>query len=714
MATSSVPKTPKSATFQALSKLHLSKLASKVRVLLRIRPLLASEIAAKDKIPIPCISVLNPDRDSSQEVTVLIKDQETSRNECYKLDSFFGEGENVGLIFQKEVSPVIPGIFHGCNATIFAYGATGSGKTYTMQGTDEHPGLMPLAMSTILSMCKNMGGLVEISYYEVYMDRCYDLLEPKAKEISVLEDKDGRVQLKGLSKVPVHSMSEFHEIFSSGIQRRKVAHTGLNDVSSRSHGVLMIVVSSCNDGSKSVVTGKLNLIDLAGNEDNRRTCNEGIRLQESAKINQSLFALSNVIYALNNNEPRVPYRESKLTRILQDSLGGTSRALMIACLNPVSYQEAVHTVSLAARSRQIVNFVSSAQKQDTPKMKVDMEEKLRAWLESKGKTKSIQRIRTPCSPFLGRTPTPINSLKKPNSCQSSAKTTAYHGVSNAKARKLFDSEALITNAVEESFSSNALVSEDSGISNKEESFDQIEESKDCSHATAHDDVLTIPKDESCEDHMSTLYFVDQLKRDDTAFLHKTENENDKDTRGKPSTCLPDECLDKENMITLSSNFRVSPPISERIRALQNSLRKVLSPIHSNTNTTPCKDLSSNDRICLVLLDPRTPQTPYIVNCDHDENFEVNDTPLDKFNARSSSLKSSLIEEYLAFLNTARREELLALKGIGQKRADYIIHLRETTPQPLKSLSDLENIGLSSKQVHHMFRSAAKEIFTDMS
>lgn len=159
----------------------------------------------------------------------------------------------------------------------------------------------------------------------------------------------------------------------------------------------------------------------------------------------------------------------------------------------------------------------------------------------------------------------------------------------------------------------------------------------------------------------------------TAFLHKTDNENDKDTRGQPSTFLPgfyknlwilsvihvtlsvrhprkikrtlnsviscaDACLDKENIITLSSNFRVSPPISEKIRALQNSIRKVLSPIYSNTNTTPCKDLSSNDRICLVLLDPRTPKTPHVLNCDHDENFGVNDTPLDKFNAQSSSLK----------------------------------------------------------------------------
>ncbi|KAJ0962096.1 hypothetical protein J5N97_029924 [Dioscorea zingiberensis] len=158
-----------------------------------------------------------------------------------------------------------------------------------MQGTEEEPGLIPLAMPTILSLCRGSEGLVEISYYEVYMDRCYDLLEPKTNEILPMDDKEGRVQLKGRSWVPVHSMDEFTEVFSTGIQRRKVAHTCLNDVSSRSHGVLAIVVSN------GAVRGKLNLIDLAGNEDNKRTGNEGIRRMERVKINQSLLALSNVI-----------------------------------------------------------------------------------------------------------------------------------------------------------------------------------------------------------------------------------------------------------------------------------------------------------------------------------------------------------------------------------------------------------------------------------
>ncbi|KAJ8899914.1 hypothetical protein K2173_019618 [Erythroxylum novogranatense] len=624
-------KTPKSSLkYSAPGKLRES--INKIRVVIRIRPFLPQEISANDVFPISCVSVLERDCDSRDEVTVLLKDPDTSRNECYELDSFFGQdANNVNLIFQREVSPLVPGIFRGWNATVFAYGSTGSGKTYTMQGTNELPGLMPLSMSKILSMCEQMGSTAEISYYEVYLDRCYDLLELKAKEIVILDDKDGQIHLKGLSRVPVSSLSEFEEVFSCGIQRRKTAHTGLNDVSSRSHGVLVISVSTpIGDGSGTMVTGKLNLIDLAGNEDNRRTCNEGIRLIESAKINQSLFALSNVIYALNNNKPRVPYRESKLTRILQDSLGGTSRALMVACLNPGAYQESVHTVSLAARSRHISNFVGSAQKIETPKVKVDMEAKLRAWLESKGKTKSLQRVEAVTS-------FPESSAKKLNYHSSAKpKVNTYRSTSNIKERTI---RVPFRN----------ILLDDGGLT------------------------------DSC------LHSLDFAAEDNT------------EEEGASSAEITVESTTHVHVQWSNQDEKVSPA-SEKRKTLESPLRKVLSPVDTNRNVL-------TDHKCPPEL--KTPTAMVSKTCLNGRSSTTG-TPLNKFNVISSSLKSSLMQGYVDFLNSANREQLMELKGIGPKYAEYIIELRETSP--LKSLRDLAKIGLSTKQVYNIFNQAARGIF----
>ncbi|KAH7672747.1 Plus-end-directed kinesin ATPase protein [Dioscorea alata] len=681
-----------------MAKSHQHSVASQVRVVLRVRPFLPCETQSKEKGAVPCVSVLDSENDTGEEeVTVHLKDQWTSRNECYKLDAFFIQENSVDEIFKSEVSTVIPGIFRGLNATIFAYGATGSGKTYTMQGTEEEPGLIPLAMSSILSMCRGSECSVEISYYEVYMDRCYDLLEPKTKEILPLDDKEGRVQLKGLSWVLVHSMDEFNEVFSTGIQRRKVAHTGLNDVSSRSHGVLTIAVSN------GAVRGKLNLIDLAGNEDNRRTGNEGIRLMESAKINQSLLALSNVIYALNNNEPRVPYRASKLTRVLQDCLGGTSRALMIACINPSSYQEAVHTVSLAARSRQVVNYVDGAKEKETPTVKVDMEAKLRLWLESKGKSKSINRMNGPCSPFFGRTPNSTLYHKKAGSIQSSARTKASeNGVFESKGRRLFDS-ALSTTAA------NEVVVQDVA------SVDTMPLVKEATEGCElHDNAVRgLPLDDAMS-HYSPTKSIASLQISDKSevppnTLRKVLSpiSNNITPNKHPASDLLDTHSFKNELNSPVHQNPGTPLIRKsQLQELQKSLQKVLSPVLNNSAQN--ENLMSN-KICVVLLDPNAPKTPHVILSDHDK-VGMDNSPLGKFNASNSNLKESLVQEYLDFLNVASKEQLMKLKGIGEKRAENILQLREHSPKPLKSLSDLEKIGLSSKQVCGLLRGHAREMF----
>ncbi|KAI4987972.1 hypothetical protein ZWY2020_029602 [Hordeum vulgare] len=217
-------------------------------------------------------------------------------------------------VFDQEVGALIVGIFEGIKATVFAHGATGSGKTYRMQGRDDLPGLIPLSVVTILAQCTGTCCSVEISYYE-----------PKSRQIMALDDKLGNLQLKVLAWAPVRSAEEFQEIYLIG-------------------------------------------------------------------INSLLFALSNVISAIKkNNESQVPYKESKLTLILQDSLGGNSRVVMITCVyryllisfhlsqNPLEYQEALHTINMAARSGHMMTSLRQATK-------------LQLWLESKGKTKSAHMM----------------------------------------------------------------------------------------------------------------------------------------------------------------------------------------------------------------------------------------------------------------------------------------------------------------------------------
>ncbi|XP_042054170.1 kinesin-like protein KIN-10B [Salvia splendens] len=617
---------------------HQSISIAQVRVIVRLRPFLPHEISSRNGRPISCVSLQESEASSSNEVTVLLKDQETSRNECFNLDGFFGQDyNNVGQIFDREVRPLIPAIFQGYNATIFAYGATGSGKTYTMQGSDLLPGVMHLAVASILSDCKCTGSSVAVSYYEIYLDRCYDLLDPKEKEIMVLDDKDGQMHLKGLAQMEVDSTSKFHEIFNSALQRRKVVCTDLNDASSRSHGVLVITVSTpCHESTKKSVTGKLNLIDLAGNEDNRRICNEGIRLQESTKINQSLFALSNVIYALNNSKQRVPYRDSKLTRILQDSLGGTSHALMVACLNPGEYQECVHTVSLAARSRQVSNFVCPAHKKADSNMKVDMAAKLQAWLESKGKMKGGRKIFN--SPFYSRSPCSVKPVRKFSTFTPSTKAVRNN--------------ELVLDSKERSSCKTGKKLFQGGVYT-----DYKREVENLSAAETNQDKLSVPVS------------VDASKS------------NPADEHVKETTT--------NKSVDASGQLQEN----EKIEALEKPYRKVLSPIHSNI-----------ERSHFVSSDPKTP-TLRAVTCNRENSIHEYGTPLDKITSRSSSLKTSLLQDYIEFLNTASSEELMELKGIGQKMANYIIELRETSP--LKSLGDLEKIGLSSKQVHNMFGRAAR-------
>ncbi|KAI4877677.1 hypothetical protein NFI96_021216, partial [Prochilodus magdalenae] len=260
------------------------------------------------------------------------------------------------------------GVTEGYNGTIFAYGQTGSGKSFTMQGVPEPPaqrGVIPRAFEHIfetIQCSEDTKFLVRASYLEIYKEEIRDLLGKDSKQkLELKEHPEQGVYVRDLSMHTVHSVGECERIMELGWRNRSVGYTLMNKDSSRSHSIFTIHLEICNtdaSGEDHLRAGKLNLVDLAGSERQSKTGATGERLQEATKINLSLSALGNVISALvDGRSKHIPYRDSKLTRLLQDSLGGNTHTLMVACLSPAdnNYEESLSTLRYANRAKSIQN-----------------------------------------------------------------------------------------------------------------------------------------------------------------------------------------------------------------------------------------------------------------------------------------------------------------------------------------------------------------------
>eukprot|EP00608_Synchroma_pusillum_P000294 CAMPEP_0198443994 /NCGR_PEP_ID=MMETSP1452-20131203/70379_1 /TAXON_ID=1181717 /ORGANISM="Synchroma pusillum, Strain CCMP3072" /LENGTH=518 /DNA_ID=CAMNT_0044164645 /DNA_START=66 /DNA_END=1620 /DNA_ORIENTATION=- len=258
----------------------------------------------------------------------------------------------------------------GFNGTCLAYGQTGSGKTHTMMGTPEDAGVIPRLcheLFTRVSGTPSMTYGVVATYVEVYNDQIIDLLSPRdanAGRPAIREDPSRGIFLEGVANAPVANVDGVAEVLREGTARRTVGETKMNAASSRSHAILTLEISGRkveDDLGVSTTTAKLHLVDLAGSERAHRTGASGDRLKEGAKINQSLSALGTVINALTSGGSRthVPYRDSKLTRLLQDSLGGNSFTVIIACVGPGASDrsETLSTLRFASRAKKIRNQV---------------------------------------------------------------------------------------------------------------------------------------------------------------------------------------------------------------------------------------------------------------------------------------------------------------------------------------------------------------------
>ncbi|XP_026659921.2 kinesin-like protein KIN-8B isoform X3 [Phoenix dactylifera] len=308
--------------------------------------------------------VLDPDLSKDY----LERIQNRSKERRYSFDHVFAPGCTNADVY-RNISSTIAGVIQGLNATVFAYGSTGSGKTYTMAGTRKDPGLMVLSFHTIFDLIKKDESSdnfeVSCSYLEVYNEVIYDLLEKSSGHLELREDPEHGIVVAGLRRIKVQSADKILELLNVGNSRRKTESTEANATSSRSHAVLEITVKrkQKTQYKSQILCGKLALVDLAGSERASETHSGGQKLRDGANINRSLLALANCINALGKQQKKglayVPYRNSKLTRILKDGLSGNSQTVMVATISPADdqYIHTVNTLKYADRAKEIKTHV---------------------------------------------------------------------------------------------------------------------------------------------------------------------------------------------------------------------------------------------------------------------------------------------------------------------------------------------------------------------
>ncbi|KAK9531294.1 hypothetical protein VZT92_010727 [Zoarces viviparus] len=343
-----------------------NKSSESVKVVVRCRPLNRKE---ESNGPAGCI--VQMDLRLGQVILRNPRAPASEPQKTFTFDAVYDANSKQGDLYDESVRPLIDSVLAGFNGTIFAYGQTGTGKTYTMQGAwmdPEKRGVIPNAFDHIFTHISRSQSdkqyLVRASYLEIYLEEVLDLLDPNhgnARALELRESPESGVYVRDLTSCVCKSIKEIEEVMNVGNQARAVAATDMNEHSSRSHALFLITVECSQpgpDGRKHIRVGRLNLVDLAGSERQAKTGVQGERLKEAAKINLSLSALGNVISALaDGRSGHVPYRDSKLTRLLQDSLGGNAKTVMVATLGPAPqhYDETLTTLRYANRAKNIQN-----------------------------------------------------------------------------------------------------------------------------------------------------------------------------------------------------------------------------------------------------------------------------------------------------------------------------------------------------------------------
>ena len=336
---------------------------SSITVAIRIRPLNKNELEIS---PVEGVKIINTfSLLVSTESSINNKKSNQIKEKQFFFDYVFDKTSSQQKIYENTTKNLLSGLIDGFNATVFAYGATGSGKTYTMLGTSKEMGIMPRSVSDlfkILNNYKNKDYKIEVSYIEIYNEIIRDLLA-EGNMIDLHEDPVKGVVLLGVREIEVENTENFYDVLFSGNKRRTTRSTNNNETSSRSHAVLRIILDNKDINSNDIVTGKFILVDLAGSEKTSYNLNNNIQNQERQKegsnINKSLLALGNCIIALSSKKKFIPWRDSKLTRILKDSLGGNSRIVMISTISPsiINIDETINTLVYSNSAKNIQTII---------------------------------------------------------------------------------------------------------------------------------------------------------------------------------------------------------------------------------------------------------------------------------------------------------------------------------------------------------------------
>ncbi|CAO2207584.1 unnamed protein product [Urochloa humidicola] len=361
-----------------MSSRHDKEKAVNVQVLLRCRPFSEEELRSNAPQVITC-------NDYQREVAVSQTIAGKQFDRVFTFDKVFGPTAKQQDLYDQAIIPIVNEVLEGFNCTIFAYGQTGTGKTYTMEGECRRAksgpkgqlpadaGVIPRAVKQIFDTLErqNTEYSVKVTFLELYNEEITDLLAPEEiskvaledrqkKTLPLMEDGKGGVLVRGLEEEIVTNASEIFSLLERGSAKRRTAETLLNKQSSRSHSLFSITIhikEATPEGEELIKCGKLNLVDLAGSENISRSGAREGRAREAGEINKSLLTLGRVITALVEHLGHVPYRDSKLTRLLRDSLGGRTKTCIIATVSPSVHclEETLSTLDYAHRAKSIKN-----------------------------------------------------------------------------------------------------------------------------------------------------------------------------------------------------------------------------------------------------------------------------------------------------------------------------------------------------------------------